>query len=103
MNLTQKILRLDADALRALEKSESSTLIQKQEEETHFEQLREMQERSFETQKREESAVLTQKLESEHQKALETLQRERERFAQEFSTDSVVAHLLTVARDRVCH
>ncbi len=103
MNLTEKILHLDRDALTALKNSKALIVTQKQELDTRFEELQEIQERSFENQKSEDIASLTQKLEREHQKALSALEKKKERFTREFSVDRVVEQLLSTVRDQACH
>ena len=103
MNLTEKILHLDTDALTALKNSKTLIIAQKQELDTRFEELQETQERSFENKKSEDIARLTQKLETEHQEALSALEKKKEKFTREFSIDRVVEQLLSAVRGQACH
>lgn len=102
MNLTHKILLLDADASNALKDAETLVLRQKQETDTHFAQLKEEQEQSFENQKREEAAALTKKLKTDHQQAIAELENRMKVFNKKMTVDKLVEQLLSVARDRVC-
>lgn len=102
MNLTQKILRLDTDVSTALKNNEASILTQKQNTDSHLEQLREVREQSFENKKREDESALIEGIETERQKAIATLQKKMKTFKKEVTIDKVVEHLLSTARDRVC-
>jgi len=103
MDLTQKIVTFDRGCEIRLKKVHSATLKAEREADALIESTREEKQHLFEEQKNTEAALLAQEMEEVRKKAIAALHQKMKTFNQEVTTNKVVEHLLSVARDRVCH
>ncbi len=103
MDLTQKIVALDRECGIKIKKVNSTALELKREADRLAGSTREKKQQLLEEQKNTEAALLAQKMEEVHKKAIAALHQKMETFNQKVTTDKVVEFLLSAARDRVCH
>ena len=103
IEMTQKILALDSEAETALKNSAASVLEAMKEADLHAKGMIEEQQQLFEKQKESERAALAEKLERERHRSVAALQQKMEAFEASVDIDVLIGHLLSVAKERVCH
>mgnify|MGYP002067631489 CR=1 FL=1 len=103
MDLTEAILTLDKESESELENANVLNLKGKQEIYIYAQNLKEETIESFENQKTQDSSELTTKLEQERQKAITELRRKMKDYDEEVDIDKLAEHLLSLAKERVCH
>jgi hypothetical protein len=103
MDLTEAILTLDKESESELENANVLNLKGKQEINIYAQNLKEETLESFENQKTQDSSELTKKLEQERQKAITELRRKMKDYDEKVDIDKLAEHLLSLAKERVCH
>ena len=103
MDLTQKILTLDRECDTKLKNVNSAAREAEIEVETLAASIREEKQLLLEEQKKAKMALLAREMDEAHKIAIAALQKKMKTFNKEVTVDRVVEHLLSVARDRVCH
>lgn len=102
IDLTQKILSLDSESALEFNHANAVSIEAKREADLRAEQQMEEAQQLFEKQKNSESEQLAKRLKTDRKRAIDTLQKKMELFDKDIEIDSLVEHLVAVAKDRIC-
>lgn len=102
IDLTQKILSLDLEAALELNNASAVNMEAKREADLRAEQLMKEAQQLFEKQKKSEAQQLAKSVKEDRKRAIDNLQQKMETFDKGVEIDTLVEHLVTVARDRIC-
>ncbi|MGB5965775.1 MAG: hypothetical protein WBF77_12210 [Sulfurimonadaceae bacterium] len=103
IELTQKILTLDSESERALKKADARALNVMKEADLHASRLIEEEQQLFEKQKERDAAAADEKLEVQRRQAIAALEQKMEAYDRSLDVEALIEHLLSAAKDRVCH
>lgn len=102
IDLTQKLLELDKESVKALHAAEAAGMRGKKEADLRFEQKMEEARQLFEKQKDDDLEQLSKMLDGEREKAAEALHKKMAFFRENVNIDQLVEHLVKEAKDRIC-
>ena len=102
MDLTQKLLELDGESIKALHSAEVTGMKLKKEADLRSEQKMEEARQLFEKQKKDDLERLSKMLDGGREKAAEALHKKMAFFRENVNIDQLVEHLLKEAKDRIC-
>ncbi len=103
IELTQKILTLDSESETALKKADARTLDVMKEADLHAGRLIEEEQQLFEKQKERDVAAQDEKLEVQRRQATAALKQKMKAYESSLDVEALIEHLLSAAKDRVCH
>ena len=101
-NLTQKMLSLDLKAASELNHANAVSIEAKREADFRAEQRMEESQQLFEKQKNSELQQLVKSIKEDHKSATINMQQKMEAFDKDVEIDTLVEHLVSVAKDRIC-
>ena len=102
IELTQKILSLDAEVATELKEAETAALHVIKAADLQAKDLIEKEQHLFEMQKEYDRAALDKKLELKRQQSLQALEQKMNAYNRSFDIDVLVKQLLSEAKARVC-
>jgi hypothetical protein len=103
IELTQKILTLDSESETAIKKADAAALEVMKEADLHAGRLIEEEQQLFEKQKERDVAAQDEKLDVQRRQATAALKQKMEAYERSFDVETLIEHLLSAAKDRVCH
>ncbi len=103
IELTQKILTLDSESEIALKKADARALDVMKEADLHAGRLIEEEQQLFEKQKEYDAVLLEEKLEVQRRQAVIVLEQKMKAYESSFDVEALIEHLLSAAKDKVCH
>ena len=102
IELTQKILTLDADVAAELKEADTSALHVIKKADLRAQHLIEEEQQLFEQQKERDAAALNEKLEVQRREATAVLEQKMEAYKSSLDVEVLVEKLLLEAKGRVC-
>ena len=102
IELTQKILSLDAEVATELKEADKASLHVIKQADLSAKHLTEKEQHLFETQKERDTHSLQDKLTLQRQKSLLTLEQKMKAYERSFDVEAVVEQLLSMAKEKVC-
>ena len=103
IELTQKILTLDTKSETVLKKADARALDVMKEADLRASRLIEEEQQLFEKQKERDVAAVDEKLELQRRQAVIVLEQKMKAYESSFDVEALIEHLLSAAKDRVCH
>ena len=103
IELTQKILTLDSESETVLKKADARALDVMKEADLHAGRLIEEEQQLFEKQKEYDAVLLEEKLEVQRRQAVIVLEQKMKAYESSFDVEALIEHLLSAAKDKVCH